>query len=533
MCRALPLLSDEKSILGLAQQLSNRLEETPLQFFVPSPQLVSISPSPHELLTLQLTRALLAAGIRHPKLHAIVLRGISGFLRNISRIVQAGGAEKPTLEVTDDHKDSHQRVEIAGVSLCLLGFLEAAADHCDFFAAEERLDLLRQLRRFFNEDFMVAVEGTFSYMRTSSFPDKFFTHWKIYNKRYATQGRPLGAMILQCYFMRFLRSCSSLQICTPRQLRAADALDVLLSAKDATVHEVSDCAAALVQMQSDIAKQFMRLLDDGADFLRLGSAWQQRLAFTTKSYTLQTFLICMVINEEIADIDLLLSWLEDAMADLVQMADETLASVVLRSIAVVAKSSSSTASALRRSLPRFIVQGGMQAKTVIVAARSLAYVLRLLSPDAVITGIYSLGNVLSAGSNADRATGGGEIPNGTIHSKHNGRYSQHSLGSAISLDLSGEEETSTVYGNVIRAIVTMANSCQDQKIVALAQTMLLQKYGKLNVAVDIHIVNEVAQLSLSSRPAEFNALLKLYNRMGHEAVVRGNEALLASVSCHD
>jgi phosphatidylinositol 4-kinase len=56
-----------------------------------------------------------------------------------------------------------------------------------------------------------------------------------------------------------------------------------------------------------------RVLEDGSDYLQLSSAWQQRLAFSVKAFALEAFLHCMVIDEEIADAETLLGWLEDSL----------------------------------------------------------------------------------------------------------------------------------------------------------------------------------------------------------------------------
>lgn len=529
LCKAAPLLQDQDAAFLLLEQLSSRLSEAALQGFVPSPWLRSITPSPLEAWSFQITSAVLTLGLKFPEIRQNVVRSVFEYLSPVSSI---SNAVSRLQTATDEaiELDVRQKLDVASVSVSLIGFLRATAQLCDFFDPEERLDLVRQLHSILTGRFKVVVEGVFSTIRTTGHSSKALTHWKAQARRYAASGRPLGAMLIESEFMRVLVSSSSLSVCTPQQLRETDVFDILLSQDDANCDEDHDANAALIELQCEIATETMRLLEDGSDYLQLGSAWQQRLAFAAKSYSLQTFLNCMVSDEGIADSEIIMSWLEDAMADPVQMADEALALVVLQSMAVVAKFSPSIASTLSRTLPRFIVQSGVKGDTIVVAARCLSHVLRSLSHDAVITGLYSLGNVLSARSGADRASAPVEIPNGNAHTRNPGQYSQHSTGSAISLDLSGEEETAAAYGNVVRAIVTVAKSCHDDKITALAQTMLLQKLGKISLAVDVSIITEAAHLSLSGGPTEFKALLKLYARLGHEGMIRDNTTLLSSVS---
>lgn len=514
----------------LLRQLSPYLLEAHAQAIAPSPFLRLIEPSPWEALSYNLTSALLAIGIRHPDLHDPVFGCITAYLRNCLNTVNSASRKPPLTEGSNSDNGIEENLEIAAVSVSLLGFLEAASLYANFYSASEMYDLVELLRQILDENLMVAIEGVFSSIRTSESASKILMDWKSYTKRYAASGRPLGAMLLQRGFMWLSVSCSSLQVSPAEKLQKTDIFDILTAEEGFTPREQQNTTTPLLELLSDVAAESMRLLEDGSDYLQLGSAWQQRLAFAVKAHTLCTFLNCMVVDEEIADADILLSWLEDTMADPIQMADDTLAGVVLKSMAVVAKFSPAIASNLSRSLPRFVVQGGVKGETVIVAARSLTLVLRMLPQDAMITGLYSLGNVLSARAGTDRAIGSSDVANGTANSaKTTAQYTQHSTGSAISLEISGDEETSAAYGNVVRTIVSIANICQDDKITALAQSMLVQKLGRVSLAIDLHIITETARLATVGGFVEFKSLLKLYARLGHDAVIRGNQILLDTV----
>lgn len=456
-------------------------------------------------------------------LHGIAIECTTDYLQNCLSAINA------TATVTHESGNFASNIslddilETANIALSLLGFLEAVSIYAHFFTISERLDVLNLLRLILSEDFMVSVEGVFSSIRTADTSSSRVTPWKLLTKRYAALGRPLGAMLLQQGFMKVLVSYSSLQITTPQKLQCSDMFDILMSENELLRDNNPDASLALLELLTDLSIEEMRLLDDGADYLQLGSAWQQRLAFTVKAYTIRVFLNCMVADEDLADADTLMIWLEDAMADPIQMADNTLACTVLKSMAVVSRFSTSVASSLSRSLPRFIVQGGIQGETITVAARSLAYILQLLSQDAVLTGLYSLGNVLSTASRADRLQDPLNVQNSGE------RYGQHSTGSAISLDLSGDEEIAAVYGNVVGAIVNIAYNCQDEKITALALSMLVQKLGRVSLAVDLHIIVLAATLATIGGSLELKTLLKFYSKIGHDAAVQENNALLAAV----
>ena len=414
------------------------------------------------------------------------------------------------------------------LSMSLLGFLDAASTHFYFYDVQERPAVVNSLRELLSDSFLVSVEGALSSIRNSDSSSRTTKDLKFFLRRYASSGRPLGAMLLQQGLLRLFVSCSSLQISPKEVLQETSILEILMSMRHPQLSPRREVDAVLTETLADSAADAIRLLEDGADYLELGSAWQQHLAFKVRGHALVTFLTCMIIDEEIADEDVLMSWLDNTMADPVQMANAELACIVLKCVAIVAKTSSAIASSLSRSLPRFIVQGGVQGHTAVVAAQCLASILKLLSQDAVITGLYSLGNVLSAGNSENGIASAGFV-NGSLASKASSRYAQHRNSSAISLGVSGEEETLAVYAVVVRAIVTVAKACADDKITALAQSMLLQKLGRINTNVDLHIIVEVAGLGATAPDHDLKMLLKLYDRLAHDAALQNNSHLLEAV----
>ncbi len=526
MCEAGPRLENLDVARRFLDQISPYLSEAHMLLISPSLCLPRIEPSPWEALSYHLTTAILAVGIKYPSLHATAYECTFQYVENCLDALNAKVTKSHDTNASGDGEGSDDIQEVATISASLLGFLEATSLYAQFYSVSERFDLVSLLRLVMSESFMISVEGAFSSIRTSDESSKELLVWKIYTKRYAALGRPLGAMVLQRAFMRFLVSSSSLQIATPEQLQAADILDLLTSGMKLPNQETDTANAALVEALSEIAKEEIRVLEDGADYLQLGSAWQQQLAFAVKAYALTIFLNCMICDQDMADSETLMSWLEDTLADPTQMADVNLGCTVLKCMAVAAMFSPSIASSLSRSLPRFIVQGGgIQGDVIKTAARCLNDILQLVSEDAVITCLYSLGNVLSARSRSEKMQEGGQSAAPSL-----GKLNHHPSGSAISLVQSGEEETALVYDNIVRVVVSVAANCQDQKITALALSMLLQKLGRVNLALDLHIIKEAATLVACSGPLELKSLLKLYSKVSHDAIIQGNDTLLEAVS---
>ena len=507
-------------------RLAPYLLEAHEQSIATSPFLYLVEPSPWEALSYNLVAALLTIGLKHGHMHGQVYGCLGKYIDNCKTAAETG--VQPNTDGSSGPTKTQKILGTVILSMSLLGFLDAASKHFHFYTAEERLVIVNSLRELLSDSFLISVEGALSSIRNSGSSSRVIKDLKFFSRRYASSGRPLGAMLLQQGLLRLFVSCSSLQVSPKDNLQDASILDTLMPIRHPQLSPRREVDAALTETLADAASEAIRLLEDGADYLELGSAWQQHLAFKVRGHALVIFLTCMIIDEDIADEDILMSWLDNAMADPVQMANSELACIVLKCVAIVAKTSTAIASSLSRSLPRFIVQGGVQGHTAVVAAQCLANILRLLSQDAVITGLYSLGNVLSASNSETGITTTG-LTNGSLGSKGSVGYAQHRNSSAISLGVSGEEETLVVYAIVVRAIVTVAQACADEKITALAQSMLLQKLGRLNANVDLYIIVEVAGLGAIASDYDLKSLLKLYDRLAHDAASQNNAPLLEAV----
>lgn len=507
-----------------------------MQTFVASPFFRDIEPSPIEALSSNLTAALLSLGINHSSLQKTISGKLWAYLDNCVAAAEsiASSTQRQTSErgISSEVEDA---IRIATITISMLGFLDAAATYANFWSAAERRSLVERFQRILSESFLVTVETAFSTLRNTHSHQSNIKEWKRCAHHYAAIGRPLGAMLLQRGFMWLLVAASSLLVADISKLRGNDILDLLMSGSKILRTSEDGIDFATIEAMADIAADEMSLLEDGADYLRLGSAWQQRLAFSVKAAALISYLNCALLNEDAAEPDILMSWLENTLADPVQMADETLAKVVLRSMALISKLSPAYATTVTKILPRFIVHGGTTSQTIKVASSCLAYVLQLLSQDAIISTLYTLGNVLSRESNSERGHTSHSSVNGDSPADRSSGSTfyagKQSTGSATSLTITGEEDATAVYGNVIQAICSIAISCKDPKITALAQSMLAQKITK-NKTVEARIITEAAALSLSGGTSEFRSLLRVYLKLTHDAVVNNDEVILGAVSAN-
>lgn len=474
-------------------------------------------------MSYHVTAALLSLGSRHPDVQQTIFDNISAFLNAC-----ADAAESVSRVDDDDPAAVDDATRTATITIAFVGFLDAACAQADFWRAGGRLGLVTRVRDLLSQPFLVAVEAAFSTIRNSHSHDRHFKEWKRWVRHYDDVGRPLGAMLLQRSFMRLLVAATSLLVAEEDALRDSHVLDIIMSGNGLRRPLTARSAEAdfrSIELYAAIAIDQMNYLESSAEFDSLSPA-KQKLAFSVKACALIAYLNACTLNEDAADGEVLMAWLEDALGDAAGMADQELASAVLKSMALLCRVSPSYAINVSRLLPRFIVQSGANSQVIAVASKSLAFVLQMLSKDAVITTLYTLGNVLSPADDRP-STNGDSRPDG--QDAPHVYAARHSTGSSISLQISGEEESLIVQGNVVQAVCEIASACRDEKITGLAQSMLAQKIVKLSSAVDARIITGAATLALSGGQSEFRYLLKKYAAVVHDAVLENNQGILHAV----
>ncbi|SPQ18964.1 9d2e47b4-0d6b-430b-b2bd-2d91db09fa24 [Thermothielavioides terrestris] len=523
LCRTAPSLRNPQCAQKLSRHLVPYLLDAHIQTFASSPFFRNVEPSPTESLSFHVTAALLTLGTQHPDVQQSVSDGISAFLH-----VCARATESVSRADDDDPGAAEDAARTATIAIALLGFLEAACAQAYFWRSGGRLGLVMRVRDLLSPPFLVAVEAAFSTIRNTHSHDRHVREWKRWVRHYEDVGRPLGALLLQRSFMRLLVATTSLLIAEEDALRQSHILDIMMSGNGLRRPLTGRSAEAdfrSVELYATVAIDQMNDLESSADFDSLSPA-KQRLAFSVKACALISYLNACTLNEEAADSEVLMAWLEDALGDVAGMADDELAFSVLKSMALLCRVSPSYAINVSRLLPRFIVQTGARSQMVAVASKSLAFVLQMLSKDAVITTLYTLGNVLGPANDRPLTNGGG-APDGQDPSHVYG--ARHSTGSSISLQISGEEESSIVQGNVVQAICEIASASRDEKITGLAQSMLAQKIIKLSSPLDARIITGAAALALSGGQSEFRYLLKRYAAVAHGALLDNREGILQAV----
>ncbi|KAK4561138.1 phosphatidylinositol-4- kinase [Recurvomyces mirabilis] len=529
LCKAAPAVRVTSDAAHLLNQLSPYLSEAHKQTLKPSPLHQHLPP--WETLSHDLASAVLSIGLHHASLRQQALACVDTTIEELTTSTGKAIWMKPRADGVTGPDVAQQCLPAVQLGASLLGFMEAIAQHVQVWTQEQRIALLQRLRYLLSEKFMVSFEGALSAVRNASIGSRAVKEWRRWVRHYAAQARPLGAMLLQQAFMKIVEQSSVLIVSHLQPIPGKTMLDELMMRDPLVDRSGSRPSSEVLESLAELIVEEMSLLEADADYLQVSSSWQQRLTLDVKAMSLRSFLCCTLVDETIADDDLILAWLEGVTADQVQMSDDALAQTVLKCMALLARLSPAMASNLTRSLPRLIVQGKMTASTASLAGNCLGRILESQPQDIVISTLYSLGNVLSTNAGSE-ASGTGLFATGadSLDGTTTPYGSQNVLGSSISLVTSDEEESAVVSGSIVEAIVSVAVARNDAQLTALVISMLVQKIGRINQGVDARIIKDIAPLGLAGGSTGLRALLRLYNRVASDATVKHNELFISAVT---
>lgn len=527
LCKTAPGIESERNGKRLAFQLRPYVLEAIEQQFVPSPVFRKIEPSPNESLAYSVSGALLSLGTKFPSLHDDISDSITTFLakctHSIENIVASRASDR-------DHLPPREAVRVATIVVALLGFLDAASAQANFWKPRERLAVIHKMRSMLSDAFLVVVETALSTILNSHAQEREIKDWKRYLRHYAAAGRPLGALLLQRSFMWLIVASTSLAVADEDVLRGSHILDVLMSRGSKPNPTNLSMVEGDLQAYTSLIIDQVNYIQAGADFVLISSPSSQKLAHGLKASAMISYLNCAVLNDEIADPDKLVVWIQEIMDNdgPSMMEDPESASVVLRCLAVVCNLSQ--ASSPVATLMKYLVDSAPKGEMVNIAVHCLASILKLSSKDAVFSAVYTLGDKLvppSEGTHISTQVNGDADNESEEPAEYAGRSS---ITSTASLHPNGNEASATMYDNIVRAICGIGTACDDEQIAALAQSMLLQKLNKINTSVDAQIVIGAAELALAGGQQQFKKLLKDYARMSHIGVLENKEHLLHAVS---
>lgn len=495
LCKAAPALQTPQNAKKLLRQLSSYMIESFSQRFVSSPFMRDAEPSPWECLTESVTTALLSIGLNFPQFRPEVMDTIMKYVRRVLGYIEAA------IDVAN----------IAALAASITGFLESCCKVANFWTPIERAGLVENLREILSDSFLASVDAAFASMR--KFQRKGMGQWKHYITHYDAIGRPLGALLLQQGLMKFLVASTSLLVSNSAAFYDGDVLDVLMDGHG-VISSITQDDFATVELLADVAASGIVTVDEGTYNVTAGADGLQQLSYAVKAHALSAYCNCVVLSNA-ADPDALLQWLQATIADPVQMSNFALAKAAVKTLAILSKDDPNNGKGFISMLHRFIVEGTPSREVTKVAAKCLSYILHRSSQDAIITTLNTMGHILSSVN-----------PEKALTAETLQPFEQQTIGSTLSLVSNSDEFRHYVYCNVIETIVGVAANSKDQKMISLADNILMQRIGKVTSAVTARIVVGLAALIPLSPHADCKAIFDVFNKVNTDAVLQDDQALL-------
>lgn len=481
-------------------------------------------------MTVAVSSAVFSIGLRHTTLREEAVNTLFHYIEKTSQLAVRYAKLFATIDGLENTDfAARDLLGILRLSACIISFLEVAAKQANLWSSDEQLRVVSTYESILSQEFLVVVEAAYATLRIQAPDNPEMKMWKKSQKLHATCGLPLGASLLQLNFMALNEGCALMLAPVVVNDLCQNSLVTLLAHSGNYKKSLRDDEMALAEKIASIAADGINTIDEGSDYLRIESAWHQRSTYALKASAISCYLLCSLNTDDEADTELLMAWLEAVLASPSEVSDETLACATLRSLAILAKLSTSMASKMARSLPRFLSSRPLQANVAAVAAKSLVSVLKVIPHDTVITTLYGLGNSLSSKTGVETPVNYA-LFNDAGMDRHHSNNRMPNNHSAVSLDLPDGDDPSTVYRAVIMAVIEIAKGFRDETISGLALSILVQKVGKINMAVDMEIITQVAAVAIDLSIQDFRALLRLYVRITADGIKQNNQIMIEAVS---
>ena len=272
------MVRDTEHAERLLRQIGQYLPEAHIQSFRPSPHLKTFQPSPWELISHDMTSAVLAIAANHSSLHELVFSYIWQALEALT----LHGNKKARTQNNSPQVDDEQALEDAAAAikhcLSLLGVLTALVEQASACSVSERYSIVQRLHEILSKPSMVKLEGFLSSVRNSSSQARLVRPWRRLLRAYASAGRTLGAVLLQQAFMRFVTSSTALFVAAPSSASYSHVLDFLLGDGSPPKALPDACGDAILEGLTTTVTDSVGYVDADADFLRVTSPYQQRLS---------------------------------------------------------------------------------------------------------------------------------------------------------------------------------------------------------------------------------------------------------------
>jgi len=400
--------------------------------------------------------------------------------------------------------------------MSLVGTTEATIATLSAATPEFVLRLVDSIQPLLDSQLLIKIESVISSSNTNDSakkvssalrnpsPDTELNYLLRIHRRYILNNEPLGAFIIQRQLLRLLETVCYLAC-------PSDGVDPGFLPLKGFRARFSLLGPQTLNAIAHLSQTQLESVESSADFLKFNTSPHQELSLDLKATSIRLACVAYVAGKE--ESHSFIAVLESVLGDSAQMSHDQLSSACLDAIAAISMSGHEHNSELTRQLRDFIVNfqaldyhNGTTSSRVCFAAKRLAWCLSAVSPDRVVSTLYSLVNVLAPlpPPTADRSVISLRPRTALTN------LDQNTVSSSISLTLKTDDQRQQIYSNVIEAISEMVVELADEKVAELMISLLGQKFGRVNNGVDKSLVWGLAKISSIVKEKDFRQILKLH-----------------------
>lgn len=486
-------IQDSTQASKLLRILGRYLCENSSQQYVNSCSIRDITPSPWQVVSKCLTRAILA--LEH-KFEAQLSKEAQSILSRYLEIVISAFQYDMTYE---------DQSVFFPLLFSVQGFFEALTAQISVVPYSFIQKTLLKCKDIFTTEFLLKIETTVAKYSAVLSRDKFNSNhvsktdsvhtgdlaWSYYVQVYFLSNLQLGAMQLSSHIFEFARAATA-KIIETSSKKDSSLIDKLLGT--AKLRDLTDQQSDILQIATDFALSQINSLDEGADYIELASPERIELAYSMKASALQIVGVAVYYKHLSSDeaVKLVVSSLSHEYG----MSNYGLSVTVFKLASLLCIFNDEIGGIIIKYFSHFITITSVSAELVKECANTLVFGLKTFSQDVVVSTIYTLINALSVEH---------DVPSN--HSKNIHEQSSASVSGADDLP---ESYHVALFRNAITAVVAIASTYGDPQIAGLACTVLNQKLNS-SPALDREVALGMCDLVMFVSEKEFRTIWKSFS----------------------
>ncbi|KAK9458641.1 uncharacterized protein V1516DRAFT_682228 [Lipomyces oligophaga] len=493
----------EETAASLLDQFAAYLRDAYGQHFVSANLLKDTIPSPWDVITNRLTLAILDIAHNFPSLRSFATEHIKVYLDDLQTRISS-------VDISD--------LDILWpIAFSILGFFSALSSRSKYFGETgiELITISACTSSSLAEDFPFKIDESLVSLRSLERHGQAFRIWNGYRANYSSLKRPFGGSLIRLAYMEVVHRAAGLHINADKAVSGHDHesyVDSIIGG-DRLDRRITDLQKTNLKSFCNAAMSEIEVIDSSEDYQEVLSSRQRGVLFKAKALALE--ILCIGNMHDLFTSDELIHLIKETLTHESQLMDDSLASEVFRIMACLSRTKPEVGSSLARILPKIIVEYRPSLDTIQTGTRCVAYVLKFLPEDAVISTLYTFANLVV--DSKDHSSG----LNGSSEKQASSFLRAANADSTINLVSGDEEDRNIIFENIVHALARIVSGYNEPKITSLTILVLIQKIGYVAPFVERAIVISLVNLATVATEKDFNTILTLYSRLTTAAFERG------------